>query len=71
MESRLPQGSIVEQTFDHDDFGAVANLLPGIQAALAAGQEAMREGSTDTAAVDVDDVFALTQREDDALIESI
>jgi hypothetical protein len=31
----------------------------------------MREGGTDAAAVDVDDVFALTQREDDALIESI
>ena len=71
MEARLPQGSIVEQPFDQDDLGAVANLLPCIQAALAAGQEAMGEGRADAAAVEVDDVLALDKREDDALIESI
>ena len=31
----------------------------------------MGEGRADAAAVEVDDVFALAQREDDALIESI
>jgi hypothetical protein len=31
----------------------------------------MREGSADAAAVEVDDVFALAQREDNALIESV
>ena len=31
----------------------------------------MGEGSADAAAVEVDDVFALVQGEDDALIESI
>ena len=31
----------------------------------------MREGSADTAAVEVDDVLVLAQREDDALIEGI
>ena len=31
----------------------------------------MCEGSADAAAVEVDDLFALTQREDDALIESV
>ena len=31
----------------------------------------MRKGSADAATVEVDDVFALAQREDDALIESI
>ena len=35
-KARLPYGGIVEQPFDQDDLGAVANLLPGIQAALAA-----------------------------------
>ena len=71
MESSLPQGGIVEQPFDQDHLGAVANLLPCIQAALAAGQEAMSEGSADAAAVEVDDVIALAQRKHDALIESI
>ena len=71
MESRLPQCGIVEQPFDQDHLGAVANLLPCIQAALAAGQEAMGEGRADAAAVEVDEVFALAQRKDDALIESI
>ena len=47
------------------------DLLPCIQAALAAGQEAMGEGGADAAAVEVDDVFALTQREDDALVKSV
>ena len=31
----------------------------------------MCEGSADAATVEVDDLFALTQREDDALIESV
>jgi len=30
VEPRLSQGSIVEQPFDQDDLGAVANLLPCI-----------------------------------------
>ena len=49
----------------------MAHLFPCIQAALAAGQETMGEGRADAAAVEVDDVLALTQREDDALIKSI
>jgi len=71
VESRLPQGGIVEQPFDQDHLGAVANLLPCIQAALAPGQEAMGERGADAAAVEVDDVLALAQRKHDALIESI
>ncbi len=51
--------------------GAVANFLPAIQAALVAGQETIGESGTDTAAVEVDDVLALVQREDDALVKSI
>ncbi len=47
------------------------HLFPCIQAALAAAQEAVGEGRADAAAVEVDDVLALTQREDDALIKSI
>ena len=71
VKARLPQYGIVEQAFDKDDLGAVPNLLPCIQAALGARQETMSEGGADAAAVEVDDVLALAQREDDALIESI
>ena len=71
VKARLPQYGIVEQALDKNHLGAVPDLLPCIQAALGAGQEAMREGGADAAAVEVDDVFALTQREDDALIESV
>ena len=71
VESRLPQCGIVEQPFDQDHLGAVANLLPCIQAALAAGEEAMGERRADAATVEVDDVLALTQRKHDALIEGV
>ena len=69
VESRLPQGGMVEQPFDQDHLGAGANLLPCIQTALAPGQEAMGERRADAAAVEVDDVLALLQRKHDALIE--
>jgi hypothetical protein len=71
VKARLPQHGIVEQSLDNNDLGAVPDLLPCIQAALGAGQKAMCEGGADAAAVEVDDVFALAQREDDALIESV
>jgi len=71
VESRLPQGGIVEEPFDQDDLGAVANLLPGIQAALAAGQEAMGESRTDAATVQVDDTLFPMEWKDDSLIERI
>ena len=70
-KARLSQRGIVEQALDKNHLGALPNLLPCIQAALAAGQEAMSEGGADAAAVEVDDVLALAQRKDDALIESI
>ena len=70
-KARLPYGDIVEQPFDQNHFGAVANLLPCIQAALASGQEAMGERRADAAAVQVDDALALLQRKHDALIESV
>ena len=56
-KARLPYGGIVEQPFDQDHFGAVTNLLPGIQTSLAAGQEAMGEGRADAATVQVDDAL--------------
>lgn len=71
VESRLPQGGIVEEPFDQDDLGAVANLLPGIQAALAAGEEAMGESRTDAATVQVDDALFPMEWKDDSLIERI
>ena len=70
MKARLPQYGIVEEAFYQNHLGVMPDLLPYVQAALGAGQKAMREGSADVAPVDVDAGFALTQREDDALIES-
>ena len=70
-KARLPYGDIVEQPFDQNHFGAVANLLPCIQAALAPGQEAMGERRADAAAVEVDDVAVMLQRKHDALIERV
>ena len=70
-KTRLPQYGIVKQPLDKDHLGAVPDLLPYIQAALSTRQETMSEGRADTAAVEVDDVLALSQREDDAPIESI
>ena len=51
MESRLPQGGIVEQPFNQDHLGVVANLLPCKQATLASGQEAMGERRADAATI--------------------
>jgi len=70
-KARLPYGDIVEQPFDQNHFGAIANLLPCIQAALAPGQEAMGERRADAAAVEVDDVAVMLQRKHDALIERV
>ena len=71
VKTRLPQHGIVEQPLDKNHLGALPDLLPCIQAALGARQEAMGEGGADTAAVEVDDLPALAQRENDALIESV
>ena len=71
VKARLPQYEIVEQALDKNHLRAVPNLLPCIQAALGAGQKPMGEGSADAAAVEVDDVFSLKQRENDALVKSV
>src|SRR5271165_5374058 len=70
-EARLTQRGVVKQSLDKNHLGVMPDLLPRIQIALGAGQKSMREGSADVAAVEVDDVFALAQREDNALIESV
>lgn len=70
-ETRLPQHGVVEQPLDENHFGALLNMLPGIQATLRAGKESMGEGSNDTAAVEVDDASTLAAREDDAPIEGV
>ena len=54
-EPRLPQDSIVEQALDQDDFRIMLHLFPGVQTALASGQEAMSEGGAEAATVEVDD----------------
>ena len=49
----LPQGGPIKQTFDEDQLATVVNLLPAIQPALAARQEAMRLCVTEAASVEV------------------
>ena len=71
VKARLPQYGIVEEALDKNHLGEMLDLLPCIQAALGTGQEPMSEGGADAAAVEVHDGFALTQREDNALVESI
>jgi hypothetical protein len=70
VKAGLPQHGIVEQPLDKNHFGALPDLLPGIQATLGPGEESMGEGGTDTTAAEVDDVLALAQGKDDALIVS-
>src|ERR1035437_1914692 len=67
----LPQHRQIEQSFDQDHAGVLANRFPGEQSALGAGKESMRKGSSGTAAVEVDDASVLTTREDDALVEGV
>ncbi len=63
---------MIKQPLDKDHLGGSAGPFShAYRPPLAPGEETMREGSADTAAVEVDDVFALAQREDDAPIESI
>src|ERR1700691_384166 len=71
VKARLPQYGIVEEALDKNHLGEMPDLLPCIQAALGTGQEPMSEGGADAAAIEVHDGFALTQREDNALVESI
>src|SRR6266446_2558931 len=70
-KTRLPQHPEIEQTFDQNHRGKLANRFPGEQAALGAGEESMGEGGSDAAAVEVDDASALAAREDDAPVESV
>lgn len=70
-KASLPQYGIVEQTLDQDDRGEMPHSVPAVQAAFRSWQEAMRKGGADAASVEVDDVLALIQRKDDALIKSI
>src|SRR5437879_11809944 len=67
----LPQHCEIEQTFNQNHRGKLANRFPGEQAALGAGKESMGEGGSDTAAVEVDDASALAAREDDAPVEGV
>src|ERR1035438_742748 len=71
VKACLPQCGIVEQSLDKNHPGAVLDLFPRIQTALAAGKKSMGEGGADAAAVEVDHVAALSEREDDALIEGV
>ena len=71
MKPRLPQHGIVEQSLNQNHLGALPYLFPGIQATLGAWEKAMGEGGADTAAIEVDDGFAMAQWKDDALVEGI
>ena len=67
----LPQHGIVEQSLDENHLGTLLNQVPSIQATLGSREEAMGEGSSDAAAVEIDDASVLTAGEDDAPVESI
>ena len=67
----LPQHRQVEQSFDQDHAGVLANRFPGEQSALGTGKESMRKGGSSTAAVEVDDASVVATREDDTLVESV
>lgn len=60
VKACLPQHGIVEQPFDKNHLRGVPDLLPCIQAALGAGQEAMSESSADAAAIEINDGVAVT-----------
>src|SRR5256885_786323 len=57
-KARLPQHRKIEQTFNQNHRGKLANRFPGEQATLGARKELMGEGGSDTAAVEVDDASA-------------
>src|ERR1700684_3962743 len=62
MEAGLPQHGVVKEAFHDNEFLALTNLLPRIQAALTAREESVRGCVSDTAAIKV-----TFQREDDAV----
>ena len=70
-EACLPQHRKIEHTFNENHGGELANRFPGDQVTFGAGEESMREGSADTAAVQVDDVAVPAAGEDDALEEGV
>ena len=67
----LPQHCEIEQTFDQNHRGKLANQFPGEQATLGARKKLMGKGGSDTAAVEVDDASTLAAREDDAPVEGV
>ena len=71
VKTGMPQRGIVEQPFNENHLGTLLHLLPGIQATLAAGKEAMSGGRSDAAAIEVDDASTLKAGEDDALVEGV
>jgi hypothetical protein len=70
-ESCLPQHGEIEQALDQDYVAELLDRFPGKQAAFRTGQEAMREGIANAAAIQVDDVILLTAGEDNAAAKSI
>src|SRR5271157_2367496 len=70
-ETCLPQHREIEQAFDQNHAGELANRFPGDQVALGAGEESMGEGAAGAAAVQVDDASVLVAGEDDALVEGV
>ena len=70
-KTRLPQHREIEQTFNQNHRGKLANRFPGEQAALGARKKLMGERGNDTATVEVDDASALAAGEDDTSVESV
>src|SRR5215472_12254732 len=70
-KTSLPQHSQVEQSFDQNHAGEVADGLPGKQAPFGSRQQTVRKRSTDTAPVEVDDLVVLPAGEDHASAEGV
>ena len=67
----LPEHGQVEQTLYQDHGGEVADGLPCKQAPLGTRQHAMREGGSDTAAIEIHDLALLAARKDRAPAECV
>src|SRR5580692_9052362 len=70
-EAGLPEHGQVEQPFDQNHCRALADGVPGKEAALRSRQQTMRKSCSDTAAVQVHDSPMLSAREDYTPAESV
>ena len=71
MKSCLAQHEVFEQSFDDDYLRSVLNSVPGVYAALGAGQKAMGKRVSKATAIEIDHTPALGAGENDASVEGV